>query len=232
MIFVLTRPQENCIGPLTDKNFIFLPAFKYQDKNAPTLKYNHTTIFILTSQYVCNWIIKNKLPKTNTYYCVGETTAAILKKNGFVNIYTPPISTVENLITFIKQRHHGDQHYVYLAGKMIKTPLHTTLNKTGLSCMKHIVYETEAINHPLKKILIPNQNYGFIFYSIQTYKLFMNNLRQENMVQICENSSAIFVLPHRTKGFVFNLINDIKWKKYDVFHDTQDLLQSLGKHIN
>jgi uroporphyrinogen-III synthase len=231
MIFVVTRPLENCNDSLTDRNFLFLPAFRYQDVNPVKFIYDHTTIFILTSQRASKWVIKNKLSPENTYYCVGEKTAELLKKSNFKNVFFSPLSAAQSLITFIEKRHCNGQSYIYLAGDVIKKTIHKILEKAGLPCAKHIVYKTEAIIHPLKKILSLTTPYGFLFYSIQSYKFFIENLRQENMIKICANSCAIFVLPHRTKGFVFNVINDIKWGKYDVFHDTQDFLRSVEKNI-
>lgn len=231
MIFVITRPRENWSKCLASKNFLFLPVFRYKNRRSVKFAYNKKTVFILTSQQASKWIIKNNLSKQNIYYCVGKKTAEFLKENNFINVFYPTVSTVKNLITYIIERHVCGQNYIYLSGHIIKTPLDLKLKNAGLSCVRHIIYETKTITHPLKEILALNISYGFLFYSIQSYKIFIENLHQENMMDVCRNSCAIFILPHRTKGFVFNVIHDIKWKNYGVFQDTQSFLENLEKHV-
>ena len=226
MKFIITRPLENCREFLNDKRFIFLPAFKYIDCE-PNISFSNNTSFILTSKKASLYCIKHALSNKSNYYCVGKETALPLIEEKFQNVFYPKIHNVEALLKLMVSKSVGDEQYVYLSGEIIKTSIHERLAEYNLQCSRQIVYKTQEIYHPLSKIFLAGERYTFVFYSLQSYHFFIENMKKENVLDLCAHSTVCFILPTRTKAFVLSKINGIEWGRYKIFSNTKEFSEDL-----
>ena len=231
MKFIITRPLESCGDFLNDKRFIFLPAFKYIDCEN-NVNFSDNASFILTSKKASLYCIKHAFSSKAKYYCVGKETALPLIEEKFQNVFYPKIHNVEALFKLIVNKSVGGEQYVYLSGEIIKTLIDERLVKYNLQCSRQIVYKTQGIYHPLSKIFLAGEKYTFVFYSLQSYHFFIENMKKENVLDLCAQSTIFFILPTRTKEFVLSKINGIEWMRYKIFSNTKEFLRDLRGAIS
>lgn len=229
MKIVITRPLENCDSYLLEQPFLFLPVVRYEFCDTADLNYSDETVFILTSQAASRFVIDNCLPKKNLYYCVGKKTGDILVENGYKRALYPQQYNVQHLVDLIVANHSGNTNYLYLSGDVVAQDIQKKLQEKHIMCSRFIAYKIRPIEQLWKNVLNDHDEYVFVFYSFNSYRYFLDNMRGQHMLHLCQTNIVCFVLPHRTKEFVFNFINDITWKKYFVFDNTHSLINYFQK---
>lgn len=232
MHFIITRPLENCDflkENLSSKLITYLPVMRYEEiNNALEIQNACAYDYIITSQYAAKMAIKYNFAPKSTYYCVGAITEEHLKKNGYITC-TSNAHNVSHLITIIKHKHRSHRKLLYICGKIIKHPLHTILNNQGIHCTQRIIYKTIPIHNNLLSVLKSKIRKAIVFYSKQSYDLFMKDVMAQNLIDTLQKCHAVWVLPALSAKMALHYVNNVTWGKINVIHSTNDLVNFIRK---
>ncbi len=230
--FIITRPLENChfLKENLPANFItYLPVMRYEEiNNALKIKNASAFDYIITSQYAAKMILKYNFSPKSTYYCVGAITENILKKQGYIT-HLSTAHNVLNLIKVIKEKHQSNRKLLYLSGETIKQPIHNILEKLDIQCTQCIIYKTIPIYNNLHEILNSKTTKTIVFYSKQSYDLFMKDVTVQNLTDTLKKCHAVWVLPAQSAKMALRYTNTITWKNVKVIHSTNDLVHFIRK---
>ncbi|HCU07188.1 MAG TPA: hypothetical protein DIC42_06405 [Holosporales bacterium] len=230
--FVITRPLENCHllkEKLPSKFITYLPVMRYEEINhALEIKNADAYDYIITSQYAAKMILKYKFAPESTYYCVGAITEYILKNNGYIT-RTSSTRNVSNLINVVKDTHHSRRKLLYLCGETIKQPIHNILENYGIHCTQRVIYKTTPIQNNLHLVLNAKTTKTIVFYSKQSYDLFIKDVTAHNLISTLQKCHAVWVLPALSAERALHYTDNVLWKNIKVIHSTNDLVHFIHK---
>jgi len=233
--FIITRPLENCDilkQRLPQKCVTYLPVIRYEKiKDALQIKNAHTYDYIVTSQYAAKMIVTNNFAPQSTYYCVGSVTGEILQNHNYITV-KPKAHNAEALIALIKNEHRPKKELLCLCGETIKCPIHLLLATQSIACKHRIIYKTIPIQNNWRHILRSKDMKTIVFYSKQSYDLFIKDVKTHHHITDVAVCHAIWVLPAASAIKANDYTANIKWKKISVINSTDDLIQFIHKETN
>lgn len=235
MHFIITRPFENCdiLKQHLPSEFVtYAPIMHYGEiKDALHIQNAHEHDYIVTSQYAAKMIVQHYFAPHSTYYCVGPITEKILQKQGYKTI-TPTVHNAKSLTEVIKNEHKPKKKLLYLCGETIKNPIHAELQHQGIPCTKHIIYKTTPAQNNWHYILRFKGMKTIVFYSKQSYDLFIKDIQIHHDVTDLSVCRAIWVLPAASAIKANDYTNNVTWKKISVINSTNDLIQFIHKETS
>ena len=231
--FIITRPLENCSNlkeRLPPSNTVsYLPVMQYVEiGNILLIEHPKEYDYIITSQYAAGMIAKYNFAPKSLYYCVGRTTAEILNSQNYTTL-SPLTAHAKELINLIKEKHKSSRPLLYLCGETIKYNIHEQLLKNHITCQKLTVYKTLPTNPNLKDILNLKITKSIVFYSKQSYDLFMKAVQDRNMLDALNACNATWVLPKIVAKKAKDYTDITQWKYVRVVHSTHDLINMIHK---
>ena len=233
--FIITRPLENCNvlkQRLPKERVTYLPVMHFAAiKDALQIESAKIYDYIVTSQYAAKMITKCNFEPFATYYCVGPVTGKILQNHGYRTVI-PPEHNAEGLIKLIKTEHKSKKGFLYLCGETIKHPIHETLQENGILCKQRVIYKTIPIQNNWTHILHAKGMKAIVFYSKQSYDLFIKDVQTYHHIKDLEVCHAIWVLPASSTFKCSEYTSNIKWQKISVINSTDDLVQFIHKETN
>jgi len=233
--FIITRPLENCdfLNQYLPQEFVtYLPVIRYANiKNALKIKNEGAYDYIVTSQYAAKMIVKYHFAPQSIYYCVGSVTEKTLQDAGYITT-SPRAHNAQALVEFIKAEHKNNRDVLYLCGETIKHPIHAVLQRKGIPCKKRVIYKITPIQNNWKHILQSKGMKTIVFYSKQSYDLFIKDVKTHHHITNLEVCHAIWVLPTPSAIKATAYTANIKWKKISVINSTSDLIQFIHKENN
>lgn len=235
MHFIITRPFENCDilkQRLPSKFVTYAPIMHYLEiKDALHIQNAHEHDYIVTSQYAAKMIVQHDFAPHSTYYCVGPITEKILQKQGYKTI-TPTEHNAKALTEVIKAERHNNTKLIYFCGETIKNPIHAVLQHHGIPCEKRVIYKTIPEQNNWTYILQPKGMKTIVFYSKQSYDLFIKDIQTHHDIADLSVCHAIWVLPAASAVKANDYTNNITWKKISVINSTTDLIQFIYKETS
>jgi len=161
-----------------------------------------------------NSIIKNNLAKKNIY-CVGKSTAELIKKNNLNIIKSEDNS--KNLSKFILANFKKSKNsFTYFSGKKRIRELENNLKKNNINIIVHEVYDTL-----LTPIKIYDLYDGVIFYSPSAVKSFFKG---NNSL----NNTYGFCIGNTTAKELYNYSNRFSVAKSN---SEENMLESINKYF-
>ena len=229
VIIVFTRAKEHECLP-KDGNLLSLskPVMFYDDCKVNWDEISSFKGFIFTSQYAVDLFLKNTSVDNAVFYCVGAATANSLFPKQ--NVYVPFPNNAESLIQYILKHHDQQFPLCYLSAFDVSTPIDKRLCNAGIQCERRIIYESKKQVQDFS-FITNNDCISFVFYSKKNYQFFIENIKEQGLLDSLKSHTALFVLPTRSREYVFSLLDKIKWKKFKNFQSTQELHQYLKEAI-
>lgn len=123
---------------VVEQNFISIVPLKFEIEHVP-----ENVIFTSTNavRLVVNHS-KNDILKTKNTFCVGEKTAAFVKKNGFKVVETAHYGA--NLAEKIAANHQ-DENFMFFCGEKRRPELPDFLRKNNISLTEVHIYDTKPL---------------------------------------------------------------------------------------
>ena len=161
-----------------------------------------------------NSVIKNKLVNKNIY-CVGKSTAELIKKNNLNLIKSEDNS--KNLSKFILANFKNSKNsFTYFSGKKRIRELENNLKKNNINIIVHEVYDTL-----LTPIKINDLYDGVIFYSPSAVKsFFKGNNSLNNTYGFCIGNTTAKELSNYSNRFSVAKSNS-----------EENMLESINKYF-
>lgn len=136
---------------------------KFNDKNEILANLKGEKNFITTSFIATKYILE--LPISGNFYCVGETSANLIKKEK-KEVFTTQLNA-DNLAKWIVKNIPQKTNFVYFCSKIRNPLLKTYLTKKNYSLKEIITYNTLLIENKLE------ENYNaYVFFSPSGVKSF------------------------------------------------------------
>jgi uroporphyrinogen-III synthase len=230
--FIITRPLANCHflkENLPSECITYVPVMGYEEINdALKIKNACDYDYIITSQYAAKMILEYNFSPKSTYYCVGTITENILKQNGYITLSSSE-HNVSTLINVIKNTHQSTRKLLYLSGETIKQPIQNILKNHKIHCTQCIIYKTIPIHNNLHKILHSKTTKTIVFYSKQSYDLFIKDVKVQNLTDTLQKCHAVWVLPAQSAKMAWCYTNNVTWQNITVLNSTNDLIHFIRK---
>ena len=198
---------------IEEKSFIKILPFK--SKSNISILEN----IIFTSKNAVEIILKNYIIKNNLankdIYCVGKSTAELIKKNNLNLIKSEDNS--KNLSKFILANFKNSKNsFTYFSGKKRIRELENNLKKNNINIIVHEVYDT--LLTPLK---INDLYDGVIFYSPSAVKsFFKGNNSLNNTYGFCIGNTTARELSNYSNRFSVAKSNS-----------EENMLESINKYF-
>jgi len=198
---------------IEEKSFIKILPFK--SKSNISILEN----IIFTSKNAVEIILKNYIIKNNLankdIYCVGKSTAELIKKNNLNLIKSEDNS--KNLSKFILANFKNSKNsFTYFSGKKRIRELENNLKKNNINIIVHEVYDT--LLTPLK---INDLYDGVIFYSPSAVKsFFKGNNSLNNTYGFCIGNTTAKELSNYSNRFSVAKSNS-----------EENMLESINKYF-
>ena len=198
---------------IEEKSFIKILPFK--SKSNISILEN----IIFTSKNAVKIILRNSIIKNNlankNIYCVGKSTAELIKKNNLNLIKSEDNS--KNLSKFILANFKNSKNsFTYFSGKKRIRELENNLKKNNINIIVHEVYDT--LLTPLK---INDLYDGVIFYSPSAVKSFFKG---NNSL----NNTYGFCIGNTTAKELYNYSNRFSVAKSN---SEENMLESINKYF-
>ena len=198
---------------IEEKSFIKILPFK--SKSNISILEN----IIFTSKNAIKIILKNSIIKNNlankNIYCVGKSTAELIKKNNLNLIKSEDNS--KNLSKFILANFKSSKNsFTYFSGKKRIRELENNLKKNNINIIVHEVYDTL-----LTPIKINDLYDGVIFYSPSAVKSFFKG---NNSL----NNTHGFCIGNTTAKELYNYSNRFSVAKSN---SEENMLESINKYF-
>ena len=198
---------------IEEKSFIKILPFK--SKSNISILEN----IIFTSKNAVEIILKNYIIKNNLankdIYCVGKSTAELIKKNNLNLIKSEDNS--KNLSKFILANFKNSKNsFTYFSGKKRIRELENNLKKNNINIIVHEVYDTL-----LTPIKINDLYDGVIFYSPSAVKSFFKG---NNSL----NNTYGFCIGNTTAKELYNYSNRFSVAKSN---SEENMLESINKYF-
>ena len=198
---------------IEEKSFIKILPFK--SKSNISILEN----IIFTSKNAVEIILKNSIIKNNLankdIYCVGKSTAELIKKNNLNLIKSEDNS--KNLSKFILANFKNSKNsFTYFSGKKRIRELENNLKKNNINIIVHEIYDT--LLTPLK---INDLYDGVIFYSPSAVKsFFKGNNSLNNTYGFCIGNTTAKELSNYSNRFSVAKSNS-----------EENMLESINKYF-
>ena len=198
---------------IEEKSFIKILPFK--SKSNISILEN----IIFTSKNAVKIILRNSIIKNNlankNIYCVGKSTAELIKKNNLNLIKSEDNS--KNLSKFILANFKNSKNsFTYFSGKKRIRELENNLKKNNINIIVHEVYDTL-----LTPIKINDLYDGVIFYSPSAVKSFFKG---NNSL----NNTYGFCIGNTTAKELYNYSNRFSVAKSN---SEENMLESINKYF-
>lgn len=198
---------------IEEKSFIKILPFK--SKSNISILEN----IIFTSKNAVKIILRNSIIKNNlankNIYCVGKSTAELIKKNNLNLIKSEDNS--KNLSKFILANFKNSKNsFTYFSGKKRIRELENNLKKNNINIIVHEVYDTL-----LTPIKINDLYDGVIFYSPSAVKSFFKG---NNSL----NNTYGFCIGNTTAKELYNYSNRFSIAKSN---SEENMLESINKYF-
>ena len=222
---LLTRPLEDCKELIIKFKSLghkvsHLPVIKIEGKKYEENNFTDYKAIIFTSSNAIKNLNLKKINKDIFCFCVGSSTEAVARLNGFQNIYTAD-GNVNNLKEVILQTFNSKQgKLLYVSGEIVSYNLDKNLVSEGYNVERLINYSVLPIEEMDVKFIedLKNSMPNIVFvYSKNSAKNFLNLIKKyqladhwmdTNLMCIGENTSSI--------------LNEIKWKKIFLFNPGEE----------
>ena len=191
----------------------------------PDINFKDFTSIIFTSSNAINHLAKIENIVHLKCFCVGEQTAAVAKKKGFLNIHVASGNYFELKDLIFKTLDKSKEKFIYVRGEFVSNDLENDFKEGGFLIKSVINYTTEPnLNTDLKLIEdLKSKLIDVIFvYSKraadQLLKIILNHKIENNLDNCTLNCISINVA---------NTLKRLRWKKIKIFTPGDEELSLL-----
>ena len=191
----------------------------------PDINFKDFTSIIFTSSNAINHLANIENIGHLKCFCVGEQTAAVAKKKGFLNIHVASGNYFELKDLIFKTFDKSKEKFIYVRGEFISNDLEGEFKKEGYSLKSTINYTAEPnlnIDHQLIEDL-KNKLVDVIFvYSKRTADQLLKIILNHKIANDLDNCSLNCISIN-----VANTLKRLNWKKIKIFSPGEEELSLL-----
>lgn len=221
-LILITRPQRQA-----EKTLKFLQKMGFEVFSEPMIeientpkpdeikqyaKLNKNLHIILTSANAA-YSLKNNIPDKTKIITVGDETADEVKRNGFTQILSIN-GNAANLCKCIEEKADKNSNFLYLSGDVTSTDIKDILHKQDFNIEQIKVYTQRSVNRlssELVNLIKEKKIHYAVFFSSNTAKNFIDNLKKENLIKYTDNIHIFCMSPNIAKQFDNNIFKKIHY---------------------
>ena len=162
-------------------------------------------------------------------FAVGDSTAALARDNGFVNVESAEGDSADLARLTIDRLDPADGLLFHAAGATVAGDLTDALNKAGFKTVRRPLYEAKALGALTDETAtaLRDRTLDYVlFFSPRTGRIFADLVKKAELTRTCDSLTAICL-----SDAVASEIADIKWRKTVTAHlpTTAALLSVIAK---
>lgn len=162
-------------------------------------------------------------------FAVGDSTAALARDNGFVNVESAEGDGADLARLTIDRLDPADGQLFHAAGAAVAGDLTDALNKAGFKTVRRPLYEAKALGALADETAtaLRDRTLDYVlFFSPRTGRIFADLVEKAELTRTCDSLTAICL-----SDAVASEIADIKWRKTVTAHlpTTVALLSVIAK---